>query len=194
MTLTRTDALGKLLFGKVIRVAAATVMVLVVTAAPARAQATPAKVELGVSLANLTIGLGDNDFTTFGVPSSFFGLFSPGVYASIFATPNISIDPRVGLMVISGGGDTEHLLNLGAQVNYFTRGTAASSPFLFGDVGLLNASDEDSITTFGGGAGYRWLLGDRLALRGDARFTHYSDGGGNSISVTLSLGGLFGNK
>lgn len=191
MTITRTDALGKLPFGKVIRVAVATAMVLAVTAVPARAQA---KVELGVSLANLTIGLGDNDFTTFGVPSSFSGLFSPGVYASIFATPNISIDPRVGLVVFSGGGDTDHLLNLGAQVNYFTRGTAASSPFIFGDVGLINASDDDSIATFGGGAGYRWLLGDRLAMRGDARFTHYTDGGGNSISVTLSLGGLFGNK
>jgi hypothetical protein len=53
------------------------------------------------------------------------------------AGPKISIDRKVGLMVISGGEETEHVLNLGGQV------------------------------------------------------THYSDGGGNTRSFTLSLGGLF---
>jgi hypothetical protein len=191
MTLTKTDVLGKLLFIKVIRVAVATAIVMAVTAVPARAQA---KVELGASLANLTIGLGDSDFTTFGVPSSFFGLFNPGVYASIFATPRISIDPRVGLVVFSGGGDTEHVLSLGGQVNYFLKGTDVNSFYVFGDVGLVSISDSDSTTSFGGGAGYRWLIGDRIAIRTDGRLTHHSDGGGNSLSFTLSLGGLFGKK
>jgi hypothetical protein len=180
------------------RIAIATAMVLTAAAAPAHAQAqapaqSEAKIEVGASLANLTIGLGDNDFTTFGVPSSFFGLLSPGVYASFFAAPKISIDARVGLIVISGGGDTDHLLNVGGQVNYFTRGTGVSSPYVFGEVGLLDVSD-DSTVTFGGGGGYRFVLGDRLTLRADGRLTHYSDGGGNSLSFTLSLGGLFGKK
>jgi hypothetical protein len=169
----------------------ATAMVLAMTAAPARAQS---KAELGASLANLTIGLGDNDFTTFGVPSSFFGLLSPGVYASFFVAPKISIDPKIGLVVISGNGNTEHVLNLGGQVNYFTKGTDVNSLYVFGDVGVISASDSDSTTTIGGGAGYRFLLGDRLTLRTDGRLTHYTDGGGNSISFTLSLGGLFGKK
>ena len=174
----------------VIRVAVATAMVLAVTAVPARAQA---KFELGATLANLTKGLGDNDITTFGIPSSFFGL-SPGVYASIFATPKISIDPRFGVVVLSSDGDTDHVLSLGGQVNYFLDGTDTSSPFVFGEVGLIDASDSDSNITLGGGAGYRFLVGDRLAFRVDGRLTHFTDGGGNSLAFTLSMGGLFGRR
>lgn len=189
--MTTTGVIGKTVWGKVIGVGIATAMVLAVTAVPARAQA---KVELGASLANLTVGLGDNDGTFFGIPSSLFGILSPGVYASIFATPQISIDPKIGLAVFSGDGDTSHILNLGVQANYFTKGTDVSSPYVFGDVGLISATDSDSVNTFGGGVGYRKLLGDRLALRADGRITHFSDGGGNNLSFTLSLGGLFGKK
>ena len=174
-----------------IRIGIATAIALAMTAVPARAQA---KVELGASLANLTIGLGDNDFTTFGVPSSFFGLLNPSVYASIFATPRISIDPKIGLVVLSGGGETDHVLSLGGQVNYFLKGTDVNSLYILGDVGLVSISDSDSTTSFGGGAGYRWLIGDRIAIRTEGRLTHHTDGGGNSLSFNLSMGGLFGKK
>lgn len=168
-------------------------LALAAAAVPAFAQDQP-KVEVGASLANLTVGLGDNDFTTFGVPSSLSSFMTPGVYVSFFATPKIAIEPQVGLIVISGGGETDHLLNVAGQVSYFTRGAGASSPFIFGTVGLVNASDEDSVTSFGGGAGYRFRVGDSLTLRTDGRFTHFSDGGGNTLSLTLSIGGLFGRK
>ena len=189
--MTNSGVLGKTVWGKVIGVGIATAMVLAVTAVPARAQA---KAEFGVSFANLTVGLGDNDFTTFGIPSSAFGLVTPGVYASIFAGTNMSIDPKVGLIVVSGGGDTDHILSLGGQVNYFMNGTDASSPFLFGEVGLITESGDESITTFGGGAGYRKLLGERLVIRTEAKLVHFSDGGGNALVATVSLGGLFGKK
>src|SRR5687767_14540305 len=180
---------------KGILVGVGTLAIIAASVAPAHAQAqaqgqTQPKFELGASLANLTIGLGDNDFTSFGVPSSFFGLLNPGVYASIFAGPNISIDPQVGLTVLSGGGETAHILTLAGQVNYFTKGTDVSSPYIFGNVGLITATDSDSTTTFGGGVGYRIRAGDRLAFRLDGRLTHFGDGGGNTISVNLSLGGL----
>lgn len=177
--------------GKTISLGIAAAAILAATATPAQAQA---KLELGASLANLTTGLGDNDGTSFGIPSSFFGITQPGVYASIFAGPNLSIDPQIGLIVVSGGGDTNHILNLAGQVNYYTKGTGASSPYIFGNVGLITATDSDSLNSFGGGVGYRILASEHVAIRLDAKFTHYSDGVGNTISANISLGGLFGKK
>lgn len=177
---------------KWIKVGIAAVAVLVGTASAARAQES--KVEIGASMASAVIGLGDNDFKTFGVPAGGFGLFNPGLYASIFVTPKIAIEPQFGLQVISAGGDTETLMNLNAPVDYFLKGADVNSLYVFGGVGLATATDVDSTTNFGGGVGYRIRAGDRLAMRADGRLTHHSDGGGNTLSFTFSIGGLFGKK
>jgi hypothetical protein len=67
-----------------------------------------------------------------------------------------------------------------------------SSPFVFGSVGLLSVTDaSETPVSFSGGAGYRKLLGERLAIRFDGRFTHFTQGMGNSVSFAVSLGGVF---
>ncbi len=181
-----------ILQNKWIKVGIAAVAVLASTASVARAQES--KVEIGASMASAVIGLGDNDFKTFGVPAGGLGLFNPGLYASLFVTPKIAIEPQVGLQVISAGGDTETLMNLNAQVDYFLKSADVNSLYVFGAVGLATATDVDSTTNFGGGVGYRIRAGDRLAMRADGRLTHHSDGGGNILSFSLSIGGLFGKK
>ena len=175
-----------------IKVGIAAVAVLVGTASAARAQES--KVELGTSIASAVIGLGDNDFKTFGVPSGGLGLFNPSLYATIFVTPKIAIEPQAGIQVLSAGGDTETFTSLNAQVNYFLNGSDVNSLYVFGNVGLNSATDVDSTTNVGGGVGYRIRAGDRLAMRADGRLTHHSDGGGNVLSFTFSIGGLFGKK
>jgi hypothetical protein len=178
---------------KLTKTVCAITLMLTMMAMPAQAQDQP-KFEVGTSLANITVGLGDNDFTSLGMPSGAFGLLSPGVYGSIFATPKVAIEPQVGLVVITGNGNTNHLLNLGGQVSYFTRGGAVSSPYIFGALGIISASDSDAITSVGAGAGYRIRAGDRVTLRMDGRLTRFSDGGGSSLSFTFSIGGLFGAR
>jgi hypothetical protein len=160
---------------------------------PAAAQST-GRVEVGASLVNLMIVFpeqGDKS-VLFGVPGS-YALLSPSVYAAIFATPRVAIEPQAGLLLVSTGGNTNHVVNIAGQVDYFLNGSAVSSPYVFGDVGLVMISNSDTTPKqVGGGAGYRFRLGDRLVLRIDARFTHFTDDQGNALGFNCSLGGIFG--
>jgi hypothetical protein len=161
---------------------------------PAAAQDSR-RVEVGASLVNLMIVFpeqGDKS-VLFGIPSGSFGLLSPSVYAAIFATPRLAIEPQAGLLLISTGGNTNHVVNIAGQVDYFLDGSAVSSPYVFGGVGLVMISNADTTPKqFGGGAGYRILVGDRLVLRIDGRYTHFTAGEGNALGFNFSLGGLFG--
>jgi hypothetical protein len=42
-----------------------------------------------------------------------------------------------------------------------------------------------------GGVGYRALAGDRLTFRFDTRFTHLTDGAGNILALSITIGGVF---
>jgi hypothetical protein len=158
------------------------------------ARASP-PVEVGASLASVTAGLGDNAGATFGVPSSGFGLFNPGVYVSILAGSHVAIEPQVGLILDLSAGESQHILNVTGQIDYFVRPASERSPYLFAAVGVIDTSGSRTTpTTTGAGVGYRIPLGDRLAVRMDGRMTHLTDGGGNSLTFTLSIGGLFGRE
>lgn len=171
--------------------------VLTMFAEPARAQEYA--VELGASLASLNVGVGEvNDFTTLSVPASGFGTLNPGVYASVFVGPRLSIEPQIGFVVASGGeGDTFHIVNVAGQVNYFLKGTAQSSPYVFGSVGILDYSggSGDNPVSVSGGAGYRIRVGTRLTFRFDGRYTHFTeDTTGDAVAFTVSIGGLLGER
>jgi hypothetical protein len=95
---------------------------------PGRAVAQP-KAEVGGALASLIVGLDDdNDVTVFGVPSATFGIFNPGVYASFFIGTRAAVEPQLGLIVVSGSGDTMHILSASAHFDYFFSGIEATSP------------------------------------------------------------------
>lgn len=163
---------------------------LVLTAPPAWAQEP--KVEIGASMANLVVGLEDEDITVFGVPTAGFGFLSPGIYASFFIGRYVAVEPQLGLLVVSGDGDTEHIVNFVGQVDYFVQGADRSSPYVFASAGVLDFSGAgETPKSVSGGAGYRFRLGDRLVLRADGRFTHFTEDGGNMMALTFSIGGLF---
>lgn len=172
-------------------VGVATSLVLLL-AAPAQAQVS--SVELGTSLANVTFALEDEGATILGVPFGGFGILNPGLYASIFFGDRFAIEPQLGLVLISSDlTDTQHVINFNAQVDYFLRGNAANSPYVFGGVGLVHVNDADTTpTSLSAGAGYRLALGDRLTMRFDGRYTHFTDANGNILAFTVSLGGMFG--
>lgn len=172
---------------------------LVLVAAALVAGVTPAlaqdsrRVEIGSALGSGLVFMpesGDNH-TWIGVPTAGFGLVNPAVYFSIFATPNLAIEPQLGLISMSNGG-TERWVTLFGHLDYFIGDGKKSSPYLFAGGGVIDMTDADTIKAVDGGAGYRFRVGDRLTFRLDGRYTHYLDKEGNMLSFTLSIGGLLG--
>jgi hypothetical protein len=157
-------------------------------AVPARAQGF----EVGTSLASVIVTMSDPSTITFGVPSGGFGLINPGLYVSFFTGPRIAIEPQIGLIAASGGGSSAHVLNLAGQVNCFLRDGQGNSPYVFGSVGVIEATGAGTPTSVSAGVGYRTALAQRLAMRVDGRYLHFTDGGGHALSFTISLGGIFG--
>ncbi len=175
---------------RTVRVLLAAAALVVAVAAPARAQVSA--IEVGTSVMSLIIHTNDTTTTTFGVPSAGFGIVNPGLYVSAFVGPRLAIEPQMGLLLTSGGGNSAHVLNLAGQVDYFLKSSDVASPFVFGSVGVLSTTGaSETPVSIGGGAGYRKLFGERLAMRVDGRFTHYPKGMGNVVAFTVSLGGIF---
>ena len=161
------------------------------------AHAADAKVEIGGALVSATFRFGDEfeRLSSFGIPSSGFGFFQPAVYAAVFLGPRVAIEPRVAFVWSRVSGRSSHALNLSGQLDYFIAGTSKASPYVFGAAGLVDVSGSRStMQTVSGGVGYRVPLGDRLTMRIDGRMTHISDDQGNSVDISLSLGGLFGRR
>lgn len=156
--------------------------------------AAQSRVEFGASVLNLTTGVGnDRDSTVLGVGTGGFGLLNPGVYASVFLGRHVAVSPQLGFLWAKTGETSFHIANVTGQLDYFTRGADRSSPFIFGSAGILESSlDRTTPKVVGAGAGYRARVGDRLTVRLDGRFSHATQGGGNSVGVAVSLGGLFG--
>ena len=164
-----------------------------VGAVPALAQDNQ-RVEVGSSITSVIVMFPEHGShsTLLGVPTAGFGLVNPSVFASIFVHPQVSIEPEVGLMVMSGGGHTDHWVNFFGNLNYFVGDTKKSTPFIFAGGGVIDMTDEKAIKAIDGGAGYRFRLGDRLTFRLDGRYTHFFESNGNMVSFTLAIGGLLG--
>jgi hypothetical protein len=173
--------------------ASLTLALALVPAAAAHAQ----RVEVGSSLINITVTTDDENVTMVGIPSGGFGLLSPSVYGSFLIGERLAVEPQIGLLWMSWEGESQHMINFTGQVDYFLRSSRRSSPYLFAAAGLLESGDSSTPKTYGGGIGYRSLLGDRLAIRVDGRYTHYTSGNGGdgsgAVALTVSLGGVFGN-
>ncbi len=115
---------------------------------------------------------------------------SPTLYAAIFASPRLAVEPAAFYLHRSGGGwSGAGLLRLGG---YFS-GEAQDSPFLFGEVGVLgsgNGDVSDSEAGFGAGGGYRWLVADRrVALRLEGRIRRWqTDPHTTEVGLVLAVG------
>ena len=71
-------------------------------------------------------------------------------------------------------------------------GELLREPPVIGGLGLVAVSNSDATPKqVSLGAGYRIRFGDRLVLRIDGRYTHFTDGGGNGLGFNVSIGGIF---
>ncbi|HUG00522.1 MAG TPA: outer membrane beta-barrel protein [Longimicrobiales bacterium] len=166
-------------------------------AAPARAQSAEIGFLSGLSVFTAE---GRDALTTFSAPGNGFVLPTGGLYATLFPTPNLAVEPQVGFLVLASGGATEWLGSFGGQVAYHTRGGAESSPYFGGNASWVRDVDEDNNFTLGGVVGYRFLAPPGLGVRVEAGyrrwFTQGDDGFDpvdfNQFAVSVGIGGLVG--
>jgi hypothetical protein len=164
--------------------------------APRAAVSAEPTFEVGATIMNGTVALGDSDFKVFGVPAGSVGLLSPGVFASIYlGSSRIAIEPQFGLVWVSSHGESSHLLNFSGQIDWFVMRTGRASPYVFASAGVVDLSDSDvTPKAYSGGVGYRVPIGDRLTFRFDGRYIHFTEGGGNAVAFAVSIGGVLGRK
>ena len=159
----------------------AAIAALALSASAATAQ-TSRPLELGVD-AGVTVGLGDNAVTVVDIPAQAFRIGFP-------MTSNISLEPKLGLTLISGEGDTfsSYLAELGLLYHL---NTMRSGTYLRPFVGLSGFSAGDNDEThgiIGAGVGIKVPLRDRIGSRFEANFAHlFGDGRFNQIGLLAGL-------
>ena len=156
-------------------------------------------VEIGTQAIGIArISQSDFSVTSVAIPGGEV-LYLPTLYAAIFFTPALAIEPAVTYLHHSADGGSNWtgagLLRLGG---YFA-GAQRNSPFLYGEVGVLGSgvdSHSDSHGGFGLGGGYRWLVVDRrLAVRLEARVRRWAmDPDETEIGLALAGGIVLGPR
>ena len=165
----------------------AAALTFVATAASAQVS-TPRPLELGID-AGVQMALGDNSFTVISIPAQAFRVGFP-------ISPRTSLEPKIGITVISGDGDTFTtyrgelglLYHLGSSryPGAYQRAGIYLRPFI-GIVGFADG-DSDSAGLLGGGIGWKQPIVSRLSTRLEANFEHqFGDGDANAIGLLAGL-------
>lgn len=112
--------------------------------------------------------------TNFTLPGG--GLLTlPTVYATIFVSPVVALEPEVAYEHQSSGGSSSWVGAALLRVGGYFSGARQDSPFLNGELGVLG-TDGDSHVGFGVGGGYRWLVANRrLAIRLEGRVRRWQE-------------------
>jgi Outer membrane protein beta-barrel domain len=172
----------------------AAILVLTCSAAATAAAQEKQSVEIGTSL-GVTIFTGSGPtVTAIGAPAAFGPAAQPSVYATIFATPSVTIEPQLGLMHVSGSGTSITMVDVGTQVGYLVTPAERGSPYVAANVAYQTVSDFSSLhgVGVGGALGYRVRVGRGLAVRLEGRYRHWMGDfhGLNEIGFAVGLGGI----
>lgn len=162
------------------------------------AQEKQQSAEVGTSLGVTILTAGGSTITTIGIPvdAGPLPLFArPAIYATIFATPSLMIEPQVALSNLSGGsGGDFTIVLLAAQVGYLFNSVQRQSPYFAANVAFqsLSAGGSASGVGVGGALGYRFRIGRGFALRvvGQYRRWFGDYASINEIGLALGLGGI----
>lgn len=148
------------------------------------------KVDVGIHAgATILIPSGGDTEYVLGLPGggSVLGLFPP-VYATIFAGPNLMIEPQVAFAYLSfsDGG----LLNAALQLGYLMQPAGRGSLYLAAHLLSANSFGDGSGTEFaaGGSLGYRLVVKDVVGLRYEARYRRWFDADLNELALLVGFG------
>lgn len=170
-----------------VRLSVASVIVaLAVSATGAWAQnAAPAgrTVELGIDAA-IARNFGDSPYTTITIPDAQFRV-------GFFVNNNVSIEPRVSINSVSGGGSTytEYLGELGLLYHFVPSSRVGAGPYVRPFVGIVGESGGGSEThgEFGAGIGTKIPFSERLATRIEADYSHVASSSYSNSTNQLAL-------
>jgi len=173
-------------------------VVIGIAATAAGAQEKKQSVEIGTSLGVTILSASGNTITTIGIPvdAGPLPLFArPAVYATIFATPSLFIEPQVAFSNLSGGSGADFtMVLLAGQVGYLFRPDQRRSPFFGAHVAFqsVSAGGSASGVGVGGALGYRFRIGAGFALRLEGYYRRWLGDydGINEIGFAIGLGGI----
>lgn len=141
--------------------------------------------EIGVD-AGITFGLDSPNTTSIDIPAQ-------RIRIGFFMSPQLSIEPSLGLTSLSGGGErfTAYSIGLGALYHFQPSrmmNQFYARPFIdFNGVSVSGAGSESGFT-FGGGVGVKVPMRDRIAGRLEANFARTSMDAGSSNAIGLLAG------
>ena len=162
---------------------------------PASAQDTPS-VEIGTSAGVTIVSAYGSSDTHVGIPGGVGPLatFSPMMYATIFATPSVIVEPQVSVSSTSSSGSSVTFLTIVGQVGYLFKTGETSSPYLAASGAFQHASGGGSVSGPGVGAefGYRFVVKSVLGVRVNGRYRRwFSDfKETNEIGFGVALGAI----
>ena len=154
------------------------IAMMVIVPSTASAQ-RPTGIEIGTSF-GASIAIDGDTEVWVGLPTpSFIG--TPAVYFTYFAGGGLMVEPQVGIAYTSTSRQV--ILNSNLQLGYFL------SPNLYvaANGGYSRFGTFVTSGTVGGGFGYRVVVMEHLAIRGEARYRRWLASGGFN-EVTLSIG------
>src|SRR5256885_7388219 len=108
------------------------------SAATVAAQEKKQSVEIGTSLGVTVLSQSGETFTTVGAPVAqgpvpLFGQAT--LYATIFATPSVMIEPQLSFSHLSGGGSSLTLIGGAAHIGYLFTAPERASPYVAASLG-----------------------------------------------------------
>ena len=162
-------------------------------AAASSAQAKQS-VEIGTSLGVTIFSQSGHSATVIGVPAGLGPAAQPSIYATMFATPSVMVEPQLALAHLSESGRSTTMMDLAVQLGYLVTPAERSSPYVAANVAYQILSDFGSFhgVGVGGALGYRARVGRGLAVRFEARYRHWLGDfdGLNEIGFGIGLGGI----
>ena len=168
------------------------------SAATVAAQEKKQSVEIGTSLGVTVLSQSGETFTTVGAPVAqgpvpLFGQAT--LYATIFATPSVMIEPQLSFSHLSGGGSSLTLIGGAANIGYLFTATERASPYVAASLGVESLSGDlgsASGVGLGGSVGYRLRAGAGFAVRFEGRYRHWLGDfdGLNEFGFVIGLGGI----
>lgn len=126
------------------------------------------RAEIGTAL-GVTIDIPDDGdaLTSVGIPGagSYFGTSS--LYATIFTDGPVTVEPQLGVTLLTGGGETVWTTSAIVQLGYLFTPEQDGSGYAAVQGGLLAAGNGDSEASgvAGAGIGYRYQVASGAAIR-----------------------------
>jgi hypothetical protein len=141
----------------------------------------PTGVELGASL-GATIAINGDTEVAVGLPTP-GAIGTPAVYFTWFAGGGLMVEPQLG--VAYNNTSRQVVLNSNLQVGYFL----TPNLYVAANGGYARFGTFVTSGTVGGGFGYRTVVMEHLAIRGEARYRRWlASGGFNEITLSIGFG------